>query len=129
MDRTRSKRRKLPTLDNSCRENVQIYIVQDKHCCRITAGSFVCRTIFYHTAYHQVVQAALDKLHEQKPRTTVTIAHRLSTIQGADEIAVIDKGVVETGTHAELLALKGVYHTLCMSQVSEEVTRFCDDCV
>lgn len=64
-----------------------------------------------------MVQAALDKLHREKPRTTVTIAHRLSTIQGADKIAVIDKGVVELGTHSELIALKGVYHMLCTSQV------------
>ncbi|CAM9323517.1 unnamed protein product [Pylaiella littoralis] len=64
----------------------------------------------------KVVQAALDKLHKEKARTTVTIAHRLSTIQGADKIAVIDKGVVELGTHSELLALKGVYHVLCTSQ-------------
>eukprot|EP00752_Nemacystus_decipiens_P011582 g10286.t1 len=64
----------------------------------------------------KVVQAALDRLHKLKPRTTVTIAHRLSTIQNADKIAVIDKGVVEVGTHSELLALKGVYHTLCSSQ-------------
>ncbi len=69
------------------------------------------------TARRQVVQAALDKLHRDKPRTTVTIAHRLSTIQSADKIAVIDKGVVEVGTHAELLALNGVYRTLCDSQV------------
>ena len=66
---------------------------------------------------NQVVQAALDRLHKLKPRTTVTIAHRLSTIQNADKIAVIDKGVVELGTHSELLALKGVYHTLCSNQV------------
>ncbi|CAM9485577.1 unnamed protein product [Ectocarpus sp. 12 AP-2014] len=64
----------------------------------------------------KVVQATLDKLHKEKPRTTVTIAHRLSTTQGADKIAVINKGVVELGTHKELLALKGVYHTLCTSQ-------------
>ncbi|CAM9816585.1 unnamed protein product, partial [Hapterophycus canaliculatus] len=65
----------------------------------------------------KVVQAALDRLQEEKPRTTLTIAHRLSTIQGADKIAVIDKGVVEVGTHSELLALSGVYHTLCTGQV------------
>ena len=64
-----------------------------------------------------MVQAALDKLHKEKPRTTVTIAHRLSTIQNADKIAVIDKGVVELGTHSELLALNGVYHMLCAAQV------------
>lgn len=55
-----------------------------------------------------MVQAALDKLQIEKRRTTVVIAHRLSTIQDADKIAVIDKGVVELGTHSELLAMKGV---------------------
>lgn len=70
---------------------------------------------------YQVVQAALDKLHKDKPRTTVTIAHRLSTIQNADKIAVIDKGVVELGTHSELLALNGVYHMLCTAQVRRGV--------
>lgn len=64
------------------------------------------------------MQAALDKLHREKPRTTVVIAHRLSTIQDADKIAVIDKGVVELGTHRELLALKGVYAMLASGQAS-----------
>lgn len=64
----------------------------------------------------KVVQAALDKLHKDKPRTTVTIAHRLSTIQDADTIAVIDKGVIELGTHSELLAKKGIYAMLCSGQ-------------
>lgn len=59
----------------------------------------------------------MGQLHKEKPRTTVTIAHRLSTIQGADKIVVIDKGVVELGTHSELLELNGVYHMLCASQV------------
>ena len=68
----------------------------------------------------QVVQAALDKLHKDKPRTTVTIAHRLSTIQDADKIAVINKGVVELGTHNELLTLNGVYAMLCTAQVINE---------
>ena len=65
----------------------------------------------------QAVQAALDKLHREKPRTTVTIAHRLSTIQDADKIAVINKGVVELGTHSELLKLNGTYAMLFTAQV------------
>eukprot|EP00904_Undaria_pinnatifida_P011955 jgi/Undpi1/7890/HiC_scaffold_24.g10362.m1 len=68
----------------------------------------------------KVVQAALDKLHKDKPRTTVTIAHRLSTIQDADTIAVIDKGVIELGTHSELLAKKGIYAMLCLGQTAVE---------
>lgn len=54
----------------------------------------------------KVVQAALDKA--AKGRTTIAVAHRLSTIQGADCIFVIDKGiVVESGTHQELMKIKG----------------------
>jgi ATP-binding cassette, subfamily B, bacterial MsbA len=57
------------------------------------------------------VQQALDKL--MQGRTTIVIAHRLSTIERADRIAVLDWGkLIESGTHAELLAQNGVYANL-----------------
>lgn len=55
-----------------------------------------------------LVQEALN--NASKGRTTVVIAHRLTTIERADLIVVLDRGVVvETGTHAELLAAGGAY--------------------
>jgi len=57
------------------------------------------------------VQAALETL--MQGRTSLVIAHRLSTIEKADRIVVMQKGeIVETGTHAELLAKDGVYAQL-----------------
>ncbi|MGY6567949.1 MAG: ABCB family ABC transporter ATP-binding protein/permease [Salinarimonas sp.] len=54
------------------------------------------------------IQDALDRV--SRDRTTLVIAHRLSTVVGADEIIVLDKGViVERGTHADLLGAGGVY--------------------
>nr|XP_046482263.1 ATP-dependent translocase ABCB1-like [Neodiprion pinetum] len=63
----------------------------------------------------KIVQAALDEAKEG--RTCITIAHRLSTIQDADKICVLDQGVVvESGTHTELVAKKGLYYKLRMLQ-------------
>lgn len=59
----------------------------------------------------RAVQEALETL--KKGRTTLVIAHRLSTIEKADQIVVMDQGrVIETGSHAELLAKQGAYAAL-----------------
>jgi ATP-binding cassette subfamily B protein len=61
------------------------------------------------------IQEALLRLMEG--RTAFVIAHRLSTIRTADQVLVINGGeIIEYGTHSELLAQRGFYHNLYMSQ-------------
>ncbi len=63
------------------------------------------------TLTESLIQDALRRL--MRGRTCLVIAHRLSTIQDVDRIVVLHRGRVrETGTHAELLALKGIYSRL-----------------
>ena len=70
------------------------------------------------TTSEAVVQEAIE--HNLEGRTVLLIAHRLSTVQKANRIIVIKKGkVVEQGTHAELLAVKGVYHELVEKQFAQ----------
>ena len=58
-----------------------------------------------------LIQEALKRLMQGK--TTFVIAHRLSTIHNADKIIVMDKGeIIETGSHTELMAKKGLYQKL-----------------
>ena len=67
------------------------------------------------------VQHALDDLREN--RTTVVVAHRLQTIVNADRICVVEHGrICESGTHAELIARRGAYHTFFAAQFGEATT-------
>lgn len=63
----------------------------------------------------ELIQNSLEKM--RKGRTTIAIAHRLSTIQDSNCIYVLDKGeIIESGTHEELIALKGNYYKMYQLQ-------------
>jgi len=66
-----------------------------------------------------LIQDALHVL--MAGRTTIAIAHRLSTIQDVDKILVLHKGQVrESGTHQQLLALRGIYYRLYQLQYKDQ---------
>jgi len=67
------------------------------------------------TRTEQAIQKAMQKIMED--RTSIVIAHRLSTIRDADIIVVMDQGrIVECGNHKALIARKGKYYDLYMTQ-------------
>lgn len=67
------------------------------------------------TRTERMIQAAFERL--LGGRTSFVIAHRLSTIRNADLVLMVRDGeIVERGTHAELLAMRGAYYELYMSQ-------------
>ena len=72
------------------------------------------------TNAEQAVQATIDAL--PAGGTRLIIAHRLSTIRNVDRIAVLDQGrVVESGSHDELIGLKGLYWELWQKQTGNNV--------
>ncbi|MCP4167227.1 MAG: ABC transporter ATP-binding protein [Chloroflexi bacterium] len=71
------------------------------------------------TRTERQIQAALDSI--MSGRTSFVIAHRLSTIRNASQVLVLDQGeIIERGRHKELLANKGFYYDLYMSQFRRE---------
>ena len=67
----------------------------------------------------RIIMENLNKFF--KNRTVVIIAHRLSTVKNADKIVVMDDGrIKESGTHHELLELRGAYYNLVKNQLSLE---------
>lgn len=73
------------------------------------------------TRTEKAIQDAMQRI--MKNRTSIIIAHRLSTVRDADIIVVMDNGqIVETGSHAELLAQKGKYYDLYMTQYAGYAT-------
>jgi ATP-binding cassette subfamily B protein len=78
------------------------------------------------TRTEKVIQGALRKLQEGV--TSFSIAHRLSTIKDSDKILVVDAGeIVEQGNHNELMAKRGLYYSLYMSQYKGRIGEVLDD--
>ncbi|MBU3663337.1 MAG: ABC transporter ATP-binding protein [Bacteroidetes bacterium] len=70
------------------------------------------------------ISKTIREISAKKEQITVMIAHRLSTIMHADRIYVLEKGnMVETGTHENLIAEKGLYYAMWRQQIGERSTK------
>jgi ATP-binding cassette, subfamily B, bacterial len=68
----------------------------------------------------QQVTETVRRVSEARTQITLLIAHRLSTVLHADTIHVLEKGrIVESGSHTELVALKGLYYAMWRQQIGE----------
>jgi ATP-binding cassette subfamily B protein len=66
------------------------------------------------------INSTIRKVSTEKEQITILIAHRLSTIMHANRIYVLEKGkVIETGTHENLIAEKGLYYAMWRQQIGE----------
>lgn len=66
------------------------------------------------------ITATIKDISTAKEQITVLIAHRLSTIMHADKIYVLERGqIIETGTHQQLIADKGLYYAMWRQQIGE----------
>lgn len=71
-------------------------------------------------AEHEIHQLFLEQTADQNRQLTLLVSHRFSTVQMADRIAVVNRGgITEIGTHAELMANKGLYAKLYQTQAAQ----------
>jgi ATP-binding cassette, subfamily B, bacterial len=72
----------------------------------------------------EAISGTINDIAAEKQQLIIAIAHRLSTIMNADKIYVLEKGkITETGTHQELLQLKGLYYAMWRQQIGERNTK------